>query len=77
MVIPAFAHMYNIYIYMHTIIICAHVASSPGSSQIFNVEHRKTGGPGRRNHMSVIAQSLSTESIESYLNYKKKTIIMF
>ena len=72
MVIPAFAHMYNIYIYMHTIIICAHVASSPGSSQIFNVEHRKMGGPGRRNHMSVIAQSLSTESIESYLNYKKK-----
>ena len=37
-----------------------HVALSPGSSQFFNAMRRKTGEPGRRSHVSAIAQPLCT-----------------
>ena len=36
------------------------LASSPGSSQFFNATRRKTGEPGRRNHVSAIVQPLCT-----------------
>ena len=47
------------------------VASSPGHSHVFNVARRKEGRPGRRNHVSAIAQSLCTQSIEPYPNREK------
>ena len=49
------------------------LASSPGHSHFFNVARRKEGEPGRRNHVSAIAQWLRTQSIEPYPNRTDST----
>ena len=45
------------------------IASSPGHSQFFNVAHGKTGEPGRRNYVRVIAQSVYTVKDKTNRNY--------
>ena len=45
---------------------------APGHSHVFNVARRKEGRPGKRNHVSAIAQSLCTPSIEPYPNREKR-----
>ena len=42
-------HIHDCYIF---------VASSPGHSHIFNVSHRKGGGPGARAHVSDVAPGI-------------------
>ena len=50
-----------------------YVALSLGHSHFFNVTCRGEGSPGRRNHVSMIAQSLCTQKIEPYPNCTDST----
>ena len=52
------------------------IVSSSGSSQLFNLAHRKMVWPGGRNYEGAIAQSFCTESIERIRTAKEYNIVL-